>query len=290
MKARAASSTAVLVCQGRAVADGRHAVGVFTDPVARELLDPEERRAVDLVRAGTPVEAADRLAQGLLRRTALVVVPRTVAIDTAVREQGARQAVILGAGLDTRAWRMPELVDVTVFEVDHPASQRDKLRRVAGRAPRASSVVPVEVDLATRLLGPALESAGFDRESVSAWVWEGVVPYLRIADVRAAVAQVADLSAPGSRLVINYQARSAWAGIMRRAMRLVLWLTRQADPFAAEPWRSLWSPSTMRGLLERHGFDVATDDDLLTLAAGLALPHDADGSLRNGRVVVAIRR
>ena len=46
-----ASSTAVLVCQGRASADGRYAVGTFSDPVARELLDPTDRALVDRVRA-----------------------------------------------------------------------------------------------------------------------------------------------------------------------------------------------------------------------------------------------
>ncbi len=73
------------------------------------------------------------------------MVPRTVAIDEALREavggadgeavgdrgvRRAEQLVVLGAGLDGRPWRMPELAAVAVFEVDHPASQRDKLDRL----------------------------------------------------------------------------------------------------------------------------------------------------------------
>jgi len=177
-----------------------------------------------------------------------------------------------------------------VFEVDHPASQQDKLRRVGGRVPIAAQVVPVAVDLAGEPLGPSLEGAGFDREAVTTWVWEGVVPYLTEGDVRATVAQVAELSAPASRLVVNYQAKSLPTTVMRAAMRLLLRVTRQPDPLAGEPWRSLWRPDHLPNMLSDNGFDVTTDEDLLTLAEGLALPPGNTGSLRNGRVAVAVRR
>jgi hypothetical protein len=105
-------------------------VGRFSDPIARELLDPADRVAVDLVRAErVPPEAADRIRYDLVRRSGLTIVPRTVSIDEAIRDHAAGQVVVLGAGLDTRAWRMPELARVSVFEVDHVASQRDKLNR-----------------------------------------------------------------------------------------------------------------------------------------------------------------
>jgi methyltransferase (TIGR00027 family) len=286
----AASTTAVLVCQGRAIADGHYAVGRFSDPVAVELLDPAERAVVERVRDGdAPASGADRMAHELVRRSGITMVPRTVAIDDAIRGHDATQVVILGAGLDARAWRMPELAHATVFEVDHPASQRDKLRRLGDRAPTAQRVVPVEVDLSAQRLRPALEAADFDRRLVSTWVWEGVVPYLSAADVRAAVAQMAELCAPGSLLVVNYQAKSAWVTFMRRIMRLVLRLTKQPDPLATEPWRSLWRPETMRKMLELNGFQVVSDRDLLSLAAGFELPPEVQGSLRNGRVAVALR-
>jgi len=287
----AASSTAVLVCQGRATADGRYAVGRFSDPVAEELLDPAERTVVERVRAGdVPAQAAERMAYEMVRRSGITMVPRTVAIDGAIREHDAAQLVILGAGLDARAWRMSELADVTVFEVDHPASQRDKLRRIGDRTPTALRVLPVEVDLATQTLSPTLENAGFDRQVVSTWVWEGVVPYLVADDVRAAVAQIAELCAPGSRLVVNYQAKSAWVSLMRGAMRLILRLTRQPDPLAGEPWRSQWRPESMQRLLHDNGFRVVSDDDVFTLVVGFELPSGVEGSLRNGRVVLAVRR
>ena len=140
MTERAASSTAVLVCQGRAVADGRYAVGTFSDPVAWHLLDPEERELVEAARRRhAAADGRRRMAYELLWRTGILMVPRTVAIDAAVREHGATQVVVLGAGLDARAWRMPELAGATVVEVDHPASQRDKQRRLGDLTPTARS-------------------------------------------------------------------------------------------------------------------------------------------------------
>lgn len=278
----------MLVCQGRAVADGRYAAGRFSDPIARQLLEPAELEVVERVRAGqVPSDAAGRLGYELVRRTAITMAPRTIAIDEVVRAAPA-QVVIVGAGLDGRAWRMPELAGGAVYEVDHPASQADKRRRLAGLTPTAGRVAFVAVDLAREHLRPALENAGFDRQAATTWVWEGVVPYLTADEVRATVVELADLSAPGSQLVVNYQAKSLVTSVMRRVMRLVLRVSRQADPMAGEPWRSKWTPEQMRNLLGAHGFAVTTDDDLFTLGAGLDLPENA-GSLRNGRVAVAAR-
>ncbi len=291
MTDRTASSTAVLVCQGRAAAHGRLAVGRFSDPVAERLLDPAERTVVEQARANQPPEGGSgRMAYELVRRTALLMVPRTIAIDDAVRGHGAPQVVVLGAGLDARAWRMPELARATVFEVDHPASQRDKQRRLGDLEPTAAHVVPVAVDLEHDPLAPALEATGFYPGLETTWVWEGVVPYLTSDAVAQTVRHLAELSAPGSILIVNYQSRSVSAVVMRRVMRVAMRLSRQHDPLAGEPWRSAWSPSEMRTMLANNGFATTSDDDLLTLASGLDLPRDANSSLRNGRVAVAVRR
>lgn len=287
---RAASSTAVLVCQGRATADGTYAVGRFSDPVARDLLDPAELQVVEEVRGDRPSTAGRRdLAHELVRWTGVSMVPRTIAIDDVIRDHAAAQLVILGAGLDGRAWRMDELATATVFEVDHPASSADKKRRVAGRTPTAGKVVAVEVDLARDPLAAALTSSGFASTAPTTWVWEGVVPYLEAHAVRHTVVQIADLSSPGSLLVISYQAKSWWTAVLRRVMRAVFRFARQPDPTAGEPWRSLWTPKSLRRLMAQHGFEVQRDDNLLTLAAGLELPGGRRGSLRNGRIAVAIR-
>jgi O-methyltransferase involved in polyketide biosynthesis len=122
MQAHQASRTAVLVCQGRAAAHQRIAPNRFSDPTAMTMLRDDERVAVEQVRAGTPPRGwAPRVAFEIVRASAEVIVPRTIAIDEAVRDRPTSQLVILGAGLDGRGWRMTELAGVDVFEVDHPA-------------------------------------------------------------------------------------------------------------------------------------------------------------------------
>lgn len=301
---RTASRTAVLVCQGRAVADGRFATGRFADPVAVRLLNDAERAVVDEVRAGTPPrDWRARMAYESVRASAEVVVPRTVAIDDAVRTRVQGRLVILGAGLDTRAWRLPELAKTDVWEVDHPASQRDKnarlaraagdgsgetdgeARAAAGLSAVARSIRFTPVDFAVEDLGAALDAAGHDASAPTTWLWEGVVPYLTGDEVRATLAALAARSAAGSTLIVNYQAPSA-------RLKAALALSRRLGDSAAasEPWRSLWKPERMAVLLAEHGLQVVWDDHLLGLARSLGSPARSGSSLRAGRVAVAEKR
>ncbi|MFE3638515.1 class I SAM-dependent methyltransferase [Streptomyces sp. NPDC059168] len=301
-KERAASRTAVLVCQGRAAAHGRAAGSRFADPVAVGLLSDTERRPVDEVRADTPPQGRrERAAYESVRACAEVVVPRTVAIDDALRAHLTGQLVILGAGLDTRAWRLPELARTAVWEVDHPASQQDKRARLAGagRPPRgadqggvaaeppalARSVRFTPVDLAVDGLGAALDAAGHDPSAPTTWLWEGVVPYLTRDEVRATVAAIAARTVPGGALVVNYQTPSARAAAGRLLSRLL-----GGSVASGEPWRSLWVPRRMAALLAGYGLRVVSDEDLLALARTLGSPARGRTSLRSGRVAVAESR
>jgi methyltransferase (TIGR00027 family) len=289
MSADRASHTAVLVCQGRAAAHERIAPGRFADPVALRLLRDDERELVREVRAGKPPSGwRHRFEYEAVRAAAEIIAPRTIAIDDAVREGPRAQVVILGAGLDDRVWRMTELHDAETYELDQPASQRDKRERAVGLGgDRQPHFVPVEFgrdDLAT-----ALEAAGHRAADPTTWVCEGVVPYLTSDEVTATLDGVAARSAPGSRLIINYQAASGGAALSRALMKLFSVLARQASPWRDEPWRSVWTPETMGELLTERGFRVVRDADLLTLAAALPMEISQRGSLRNGRVVVADR-
>lgn len=283
-----ASRTAVLVCQGRAVADALRPTERFSDPVAVELLRPDERVVVDRVVGGEqPTTFGERAEYELIKGTAEIMVPRTVRIDEAVVEHAAEQVVLLGAGLDTRAWRMPELSGATVFEVDHPASQQDKKDRIGGREPLCGRLVDVPVDLRHDPLGDALSSAGYRQDVPTTWVWEGVVPYLTRDAVARTAQAIAGLSAPRSRLVVNYQEVSLVARAGRLLVHTMLRLARRPNPMTSEPWRSWWTPDQMRELLAPVGFTIRSDDDLRTIAVSLGLGLTAESSLRNGHVLVA---
>jgi methyltransferase (TIGR00027 family) len=283
-----ASHTAVLVCQGRAVANERVVPGRFADPTALTLLRDDERELVRRVREGAPPAGwRPRMEYEMVRGSAEVLVPRTIAIDDAVREGPRAQVVILGAGLDGRAWRMTELHDSETYEVDQPASQRDKRERAVALGDRQPHFVPVEFgrdDLAA-----TLEAAGHRADLPTTWVWEGVVPYLTPDEVRGTLDEVAARSAPGSRLIVNYQEASAGMNIGLAVIRVFTLVFRRASPWRNEPWRSTWTPEQMRDLLTGRGFRVVRDDDLLTLAAALPMKLGQRGSLRNSRVTVADR-
>jgi len=178
---------------------------------------------------------------------------RTVAIDAAVRDAigaGATQLVILGAGYDGRAWRMPELAGVKVFEVDHPATQGDKRSHVSELPPANGIVSFVAIDFERESLSAVLERAGHNRSVSTCWIWEGVVMYLTRDAMRSTLADVAARSAPGSTLIVNYHTAHR-----RLFMRLMFRLI-------GEPQISAWTPNEMASDLHSVGFVVREDSGM----------------------------
>jgi methyltransferase (TIGR00027 family) len=273
MKPGQASRTAVLVAMGRALAHRRYAAARFDDPTAVALLPDDARARLARVQDGAVRGVRERFLRRLLERQAAMMVPRTVAIDDAIRAAAAPQLVILGAGLDGRAWRMAELGDAVVFEVDHPDSQRAKRARAAALALGARELRWVAVDFERDDLGAALAAAGHDPTRPTTWVWEGVIMYLEPAAIDATLAVVARRSAPGSRLVILYH-EPAW---ILHAVGVIV--RRLGDPF-----RSTHTADAMRALLLRHGLQVARDQGLAEIVA--AMPSEV---ARTARVLKHLR-
>jgi methyltransferase (TIGR00027 family) len=241
-----------------------------------------------VVRDGVaPRQWRQRVDYETVRASAELIVPRTVAIDDAVRAHPSPQLVILGAGLDGRAWRMLELADVTVFEVDQPATQQDKRDRAAGLSGAPPTFVPV--DFSRDRLGEALAAAGHRADLATTWIWEGVVPYLTEAEVVATVIALAAGSAPNSRLIVNFQTPAPSTKLGRLAARALMASTGGSSVWADEPWRSTWTPAAMAGLLAGHGYTITRDLNLLDTAGALAIPIRHRRSLRHSRVMVADR-
>ena len=130
-------------------------------------------------------------------------------LDECLRS-GTSQVVILGAGLDSRAYR-GRLLDerVTTFEVDHPATQADKTDRVKellGAMPAHVSYVPIDFNEETL---DKLVAEGFDRSQKSLFIWEGVTYYLNADAVDATLRWIASNAARGSAIVFDYVRASA---------------------------------------------------------------------------------
>lgn len=270
----------MMVAFMRAVADagGTH-VREFHDPTARLLLDDAwTKRFVPIRRQLYAGVASVRVS--LARVSADTLALRTVVTDAAVRsavEQGTTQFVILGAGLDGRAWRMPELAGRRVFEVDHPDTQSYKLQCLGRLPPSVANLEFVGVDFERESLDDALSRAGHDPSVHTCWIWEGVVMYLSKDVVQSTLRVVAARSCPGSTLIVNYHTAK------RRGL-MALWLR-----VLGEPDLSVWSPEDMARGLRDAGFRVDDDTGIAEWARRFA---EGDINLRAGavmRVAVAHR-
>jgi methyltransferase (TIGR00027 family) len=141
------------------------------------------------------------------------IVCRCRYFDDYLREcirSGLRQIVILGAGLDSRAYRQETIeARAKVFEVDHPATQASKIARmkkVLGTI--TPSVVFVPLDFNKETLDKLLD-AGFDRGQRTLFIWEGVTYYLEPAAVDATLSWIRTNAAPASRVIFDYMYASA---------------------------------------------------------------------------------
>lgn len=279
MKEGQASRTAVRVAMGRALADRLRLTERFVDPVALEWLPEHERERVLSFPSAPPKTFRERWRYGEALSGANMMAARSVEVDDAVRAAKGDQLVILGAGHDTRAWRMDELRDATVFEVDHPDTQRDKRVRAQSRAPKAKGLHFVPVDFTRDALDDALERAGHDPSRPTTWIWEGVVMYLTRQDVESTLRVIEKRSAPESRLVIVYIAPALMLLVLAPLVKRM-----------GEPLRSIFRPRGMSALLARHGFRATRDVCVADVARSISLALPAGGlTVHHLRVVTADR-
>lgn len=231
---------------------------LFGDPFAAGFLDPPLRRLVRWSAnpaAGWLVCAfIDRFWPGA--RTSGVA--RTRLIDDWVGEAvatGARQVVLLGAGFDSRAWRLPALEGVRIFEIDHPATAAEKRARMASVGADPSRVTAVALDLDRASVEHHLAAAGFDPSQSTVVVWEGVTNYLNKAAVDAVLAWAGTLAA-GSRLIFTYVHRGVLIDPTRfaGAPRILL-----AVASAGEPWTYGMLPETLAQELQAFGLRLVAD-------------------------------
>lgn len=189
-----ASRTARAVAIGRAVG-----IGELHDPLVGDLLPRPDRMAVRALRA----LPAGRPALGLTAHAGLRMHAVDQALEAAIDATDARTVVIVGAGWDTRAWRLASLARRRVIEVDHPATQASKRRRLAALPDTTAEVVFAAADLRTQDLGDVLDEAGQDPDEPLVWIWEAVVPYLPPDAVDATLEVMAARSSVGSQMLVT---------------------------------------------------------------------------------------
>lgn len=228
---------------------------LFRDPYAVGFLS---RRLALLVRASrVPVVRTwlERYADHRSPGSRTSAIARTAYIDDAVRAAVAGridQLVILGAGFDCRAHRMPELAGMPIYEVDRGDTQAVKRARV----PDHPGVRYVAVDFLHDDVGSSLAAAGWDPARPSLFVWEGVTGYL----TEVAVVKMLDwigTTAPGSRVVFTYLHAGLLDGTtpFPGGERVIDNVRR-----LGEPWRFGLRPEAVAGFVAASG--LALRDNL----------------------------
>ncbi len=236
-----ASNTALRAALRRAVHQVLDLPPILNDPIAVPLLgqyftyEPTREahtaaRAFRAFMAARSRYAEDRLAESVAR--------------------GVTQYVILGAGLDTFAYRSP-FPGLRVFEVDFPATQHWKQDLLA-----ESAIVPpanltyIPLDFEHKTLIPALAEAGFDAARPAFFAWLGVVPYLTLDAFRATLRAIASL-ASGSAISFDY---GLLPHSLRPHRRAVFTEVARRVAAAGEPFRLFFSPSELDDQLRHAGF------------------------------------
>jgi methyltransferase (TIGR00027 family) len=278
MHEREPSRTALAAATHRAAHQVLERGNVFADPLAVSILGQSEQRIGDDARA-QPARAGMRFF--IAARSAIA----EAALEAAVTEWDVSQLVVLGAGLDTFAYRNPHPDHLAVFEVDHPATQAWKQRRLgeAGIAIPASTV-HVAVDFERDSLLQRLTAAGFDPARRSFFTWLGVVPYLTREAVFATVKLIGGLPG-GATVAFDYSDPpstldpEALAAQRRRAARVAA---------MGEPFLCSFEPPDLHAALA--GFGLTDIDDLgpreivARFSDVVRIPRSTD---RGGHVVVA---
>lgn len=163
----------------------------------------------------------------------------------------AEQYVILGAGLDTFAFREPEfLLTHRVFEVDHPLTQVDKIERIA----RAGWKIPdnlifVPLDFTKDSIAGRLISGGFDPSAASFFSWLGGTYYLSAGEIDRMLDALSGLCPDGSTLVFDYPDEGFFTAAERRVQNTIMMAKA-----GGEPMKSAFSYAELESMLERHGF------------------------------------
>ena len=206
------------------------------------------------------------------------------ALAAGVAARGVRQLVVLGAGLDTLAYRHALGDGLRVFEVDHPATQAWKRRRLGEAGiPVPSDLVFAPVDFERAGLLDGLTAAGFDPQQRSFFIWLGVVPYLTEAAVVSTLAVIAGVPG-GAEVVFDY----ADPPSALSQPQLALHEARAARVAAlGEPWLSYFEATSLHPRLRALGFVTVEDLGPRDLAARYWRGAASRTPERGGHVLLA---
>lgn len=221
---------------------------VFSDPLALRIVGVENESAQPLdprLLEQTPLES--RLRAFLAARSRYAEDELHIAIN-----RGVHQYVVLGAGLDTFAYRNPYPEDVLhVFEVDHPTTQAWKHTRLKEAGiPIPLTLTFSPVDFETETLEEGLRRTAFDTSKCAFFSWLGVTPYITSDAVTATLRFVSSMPV-GSGIVFDYMISPS---LLHPTARRALDNLARRVAIAGEPFQTFFDPSSLKNSLRVMGF------------------------------------
>ena len=271
-----ASLTALLSAFARAYHTEHETAPVFADPIAKKLITADEYSAIgEYILSGIDFFAPEKKGAFASRGEALrylvytQIAPTPLArarfcedsLKTAVLT-GTKQYVILGAGMDSFAFREPEFMkNCMVFEADHPLTQSDKIKRIVHAGLKIpDNVYFIPIDFGTDSLKEKLLHAGFQRNKKTLFSWLGVSYYLSVDQIENMLDSLADISAEGSSLIFDYADEKLFVSDKKRVQNMIAMAAA-----SGEPMKSCFGYASLEKLLDRHRFliyELLSVDDI----------------------------
>jgi methyltransferase (TIGR00027 family) len=247
------SQTAYYVALSRAAHQILDDPIVFEDPMAMKIVGSEGVSRIRSERRKFELRSSRYLRAFVVARSGFVEQELSIAV-----ERGVRQYVILGAGLDTFAYRNPySSFNLRIFELDLPTTQAWKRQRLdAAKIPIPECLTFVPIDFETEALADRLREAGFRTDEPALFSWLGVTMYLNRETMMNTMKSIASCALPGSEIVFDYVVLpSSLSFFWRLALSVVI--HRMAK--VGEPWRGFFEPDSLADDLRAIGFKHIED-------------------------------
>lgn len=235
-------------------------IRLFEDHFAKDLLNQPWKFITNLTRFKRIREAIIKMRDKQVPGNLGGLICRTRYIDDVLQsviKRGIENIVILGAGLDSRPYRIPEINKTKVFEVDLPPVQNYKMKRIKkilGSLP--SHVTYVPIDFNNQTLDEALGPKGLDISKPTFFIWEGVTQYITAEAVDSTLKYISKTS-PGSRVVFTYVLKSVIDGTSNLvgADNLMKIMTKKAK----SPFIFGLEPSNIKEFLLHYNLSLIED-------------------------------
>lgn len=276
MQSEGPSRTALGAARHRAAHQILEHGRIFTDPLAVRILGEDAESIAK--------EAEENPSS---RRMRIFIAARTRIAEDALAqatESGVGQLVVLGAGLDTYAYRGECADRLRIFEVDHPATQawkRERLNNAGIELPASLTFAPVNFE--TETLSAGLEAAGFDPAQETFFTWLGVVPYLTEDAFWSTIIFIANLPG-GAHVVFDY---SDPPDSLSPEMRELHEARAARVAELGEPWVNYFEQVNLQDELKELGFSRIEDLGPREIAARFFPQRAAEMPEKGGHILYA---